>query len=382
MLYLDHTASTPLREVALETLKKSYEEDFANPSAEHNIGFNCQLKIMAARASFLQKTQAFGKYDFFFTGSATESNNSVFFQFYKCDQYKLINPSEHPSMLKPLEQNACKKTFMHLPLSNTGKIEMHRLEEAKIKRASLISFCLVNNQNGFVQDYLSIAKKVKSINPNIHLHLDAVQAFTKIPINMNPDLIDSISIAAHKMGGPKGIAGLYWNKKKNFKALLCGGGHENSYRSSTQNTSLILSFQAAFEEAILQQEIEYSQVSKLKGYLQNRLLGLFPQSLFPFEKDNCSPYILLAIIPEINSQKAILNLSKKKIYVGSSSACAAKKGKSNPVFKALNIPENYTESILRISLHPSQSFEDLDHFTNALLEECQTFENLATDNKI
>ena len=158
----------------------------------------------------------------------------------------------------------------------------------------------VNNQSGVVQPVEDFAQKLKKLNPNVKVHIDATQSFSKINFNLSGQGIDYVTISSHKLGGPKGIAGVFIKKGSNIKPLMYGGGQEKNLRSSTQSYPLLSSFTRAVQEGMDSLESDFQRIKSLGEKIRENLKRNIPGVIFPFlnsEKNRVSPYILTFVLP-------------------------------------------------------------------------------------
>ncbi len=360
MNYFDHAASSSLYPEVLEILLKSYSEDFANPSSQHILGHTLFEKIEEARAEFLKALGAHKDDSFYFTSSATESNNTVIkgLNFDEGDAI-LYSRADHPSLTAPIEQiaSAFKAELKEIPLSNDGTIDIEKFESLLDKNIKLVALTHVNNQSGVIQDVGLLSKLVKE-KTNAHVHVDAVQAFGKIKVALNPH-IDSLSMTSHKIGGPKGVAGLFLKKGANVNPLLLGGGQEQGFRSSTQAFPLIVAFHKAMKISLGNLEVSLLKTKKLSDLIQTKLTQSIPPLLSPFK--TTSPYIFSFLLPGISSDIILRHLEMRDVFISSTSACSSKISGFNPSLLALGIPENFHKNFLRISLSPVTTEKEVEN---------------------
>jgi cysteine desulfurase len=367
MLYLDYAASAPIRSCALEVLTASMKEDFANPSSAHKLGKALNKRIEDCRVTFLEFLGA-GKNDrLIFTSSATEANNTLIEGFHlKTGDAVVVSFADHPSVTAPMERLKKRDIqVIEMPLKKDGTPE----EEAFLKllnpSVKLVILTHVNNQSGIVLDIGNWGHEIKKINPGIHIHLDAAQGFGKVPFSLKDGCIDSLSISSHKIGGPKGIAGLYLRAGVKMLPLLYGGGQENGLRSSTQAAPLIFSFCEAAREAVETMESSLEHVTKINQLARRCLNEKLEVVDFPFAQ-HTSPYILTFLLPGISSDIILRHLEQRDIFISSTSACSSRIKGTNPVFTALHLPPNMHKFVLRVSFSHETTKADVLTFCDTL----------------
>lgn len=348
MNYFDYAASSPIYPEVLDLLANTSFSDFANPNSIHILGHEILDKINICRLGFLKILEAHVEDDFIFTSSATESNNTVIRGLsLNFGDTALYCKADHPSLTAPIEYLAEIHDFTLKPfrLKKNGEIDLEYFISLLDENVKLVILTHINNQNGMKIDIEKLSKIIKE-KSQAHVHIDAVQSFGKIKLKISPN-VDSLSLTSHKIGGPKGIAGLYLKKGHSVKPLLLGGSQESGMRSSTQSYPLIAAFHKAMQISLagldenLLLAIKRAEVIRTK--LPKIVLGL--QS--PFE--NSSPFILSFILPGISSDIILRHLEMRNVYISSSSACSSKIVGFNPTLQAMNIPETYHKNFLRIS---------------------------------
>lgn len=364
MNYFDHAASTLIYPEVLEVLNKSFKEDFANPSSKHQLGAHLLTRIEEARTAFLKLLKAHPHDSFVFTSSATESNNTVIMglDFNEGDVI-LYSKADHPSVVEPIERLAkIKKLKLKvIGLDQFGTINSEEFEKMLDENVKLVCLSHVNNQSGVINDIYTLSKLVKG-KTSAHFHVDASQSFTKINFEIL-ETFDSASITSHKIGGPKGIAGLCLKKNHKLTPFLIGGGQEDGFRSSTQSAPLIFAFLEAAKLSLGKNEKSYLILTQLKNLVATSLLNLIPQIKTPFL--NSSPYIFTFIIPGIPSDVLLRHLETRGFYLSSTSACSSKQKGFNPTFAALNIAEIFHKNVIRLSFNHDTSAESVNLLLSA-----------------
>ncbi len=344
MIYLDHAASTPMDTIAKKALIDSLEE-YPNPSSAHSLGRGIADKIIMAKQDFYNFVEAKKTYELLFTSSATESNNTIISGLgLKSGDIVYCDFSDHASQI--------------VPLKNIEGLDLRSFKDPIDPNARLFSFPHVNGQSGEINNYLEIAKNIKA-KTKAYIHMDASQSFTKISISLKDGLVDSMSFSGHKMGGPKGIGGLFF-KKYSIKPFLLGGGHQNDMRASTLSWPLINSFHKATQEALLKREANFNKAKKLQEYF----IANLKHSKFLFE--NTSPYITSFAYLKKTSELVLKELDDQGIYISSTSACSSEKAERLKVFSELGIEQSLHAHMLRVSLGENSTKAELDRLLSYL----------------
>lgn len=367
LLYLDYAASTPLRPGALQVLETSMRKDFANPASAHQLGRDLLQRIETCRGKFLEFLGA-GKGDkLIFTASATEANNTVIRGIgLRADDAVIFSFADHPSVTAPMEIMAKQGVRVTaLPLHQDGTPDEPALLKLVDKTVKLLILTHVNNQSGAITDICRLSNEVKAISPYTHIHVDAAQGFAKIPFSLKDGHIDSLCISSQKIGGPKGVAGLYVRAGVQLSPLLSGGGQEEGLRSSTQAAPLIFSFYEAAADAMNTIDSSLAGVTAVNRLVQDGLKERISVVRFPFVKHS-SPYILTLILPGISSDIILRHLEQEGIMISSRAACSSRSKGVDPVFTALHLPLDEHKFVLRVSFSHETSEVDVMRFCEVL----------------
>ena len=277
-IYMDYHATTPVDPRVVETMLPYFHEKFGNAaSRNHSFGWTAEEAVENARAQIARLINATPK-EIIFTSGATESNNLALkgaAEMYREKGNHIITQvTEHKAVLdtcKRLEKYGYEVTY--LPVAKDGRIDLDDLRRAITPKTILISIMYANNEIGVIQPIQEIGKIAKE--KGVLFHTDGVQALGKIPVDVQRDNIDMISLTAHKLYGPKGCGALYVrrrNPRVQLSAQIDGGGHERGMRSGTLNVPGIVGFGKAAE--LCQNEMAEESV-RLRG-LRDRLKdGLF-----------------------------------------------------------------------------------------------------------
>ena len=357
MNYFDHAASTPLFSEVLDTLLTSMKTDFANPNAIHILGHDLDEKMSTYRESFLQILGGSKTDSFIFTSSATESNNTVIkgLKFVEGDTIVYCR-ADHPSLTAPIE-NIKGVSLKEIILNEDGSVDLEVFKSLIDEKVKLVVMTSVNNQSGVIFD-IALMSAIIKLKSSAHIHVDAVQIFGKINFKLTSD-IDSVSFTSHKIGGPKGIAGLFLKNGHLVKPLLLGGGQELGFRASTPAYPLIKSFHQAMTIVTSYQEESYINATAFSEMIKNYLKKSIPSIMMPFR--NTSPYIISFILPGISSDIILRHLEMRGVYISSTSACSSRLSGTNTTFTAMNISSCYHKNFLRISLGTNTTFEEVEN---------------------
>lgn len=349
MIYLDNAGTTKMFEECLEIHKKYSCEEFFNPSALSMESLKVSKLIASAEQYFLKRLDA-KEGNVLFTGCATESNNLAIKGSLRSGDWEYVfSAGEHPSVYnvaKKLEMDGHKVHIV--PLNEKGQVDLAKLESVLSNKTRLISVMHVSNETGAINDLEKISKLKDKICPRAILHVDGVQGFMKIPFSMRKTSIDLYSFSAHKIHGPKGVAGLYVKNKNALKELCQGGGQQYGLRSGTENVSGIMQFQKAVEMTDVAKNFE--NVSNLKSTFNHILSQENGIRVLNF---GGSPYIESLIFEGVKGETMLHALDENSVIVGLGSACSSKKA-GNRILDEIGVSKDDIISSVRISFNAYQ----------------------------
>ena len=368
MIYLDNSATTKPCPEAVAAMTTALTENWGNPSALYQFGFDAAKLLRSARH---QVAAAMGAEPdrIFFTSGGTEADNWAIAgaarRMGKRGKHIITTAIEHHAVLNPikdLEAQGFEVTY--LQPDSLGRIAPEDLKAALRKDTILVSIMMVNNESGAVMPIAQMAKLTHRICPDAIFHTDAVQGFLKIPFSAKTLGADLISISSHKIHGPKGAGALYISPRlKSFPALLVGGGQESNFRSGTEGTPAIFGFAAACAACAATFRDDIQQERQLLDHLIQKLSALPGVVINGIHE---APHILSLSIPGVPTQNSINILQDAGICVSAGSACA--KGHRSHVLTAMGIPGDVMDGSFRISLCRDTTEEELD----ALVFQIQT----------
>lgn len=350
-LYLDCNATMPPKPAVVEAMIHVLHEP-GNASSVHSFGRRARQSVEEARnalATLLGTNPAY----VFFTGGATESNNTVLNTFRGKKIY--VSAIEHPSVLDSAENAA------HIPVTAEGLIDLAALEAMLAQKPDLVSIMLVNNETGIIQPVADIVRLIRRLSPQTLIHTDAVQALGRIPVDFSALQVDYMSLSAHKMGGPQGAGALVMAPGAKIEKLLKGGGQEKRQRAGTENIAAITGFGKA--AALAQPDMaDFQALAVLRDALEDRLLALEPRlKIFGRNAPRVANTAQIAL-PGIPAETQLMALDLDGIAVSSGSACSSGAVKPSHVLKAMGVSDAEALGAMRISLGWHSSKEDIDRF--------------------
>lgn len=371
-VYLDNSSTTKVLDEAAQTVFDIMTVHFGNPSSLHGKGIEAE-KIMKQAREKVAQVLGVDPGKIYFTSGGTESNNwaikGAAHSLRRQGNHIITTYIEHPSVLevfKALENEGFKATY--LKVNKEGFIDINELKNSLTPETILVSVMYVNNEVGSIQPIEDIAEIIKTHNKNILFHVDAVQAFGKMPLVPNLKGIDLLSLSGHKIYGPKGIGALFVRDKVRIEPLLHGGGQESGLRSGTENMPGIAGLGVAAEACFNNMINWQSKMQELKKYLKDGILKEIPGAVLNGPEIG-APHILNISFLGTRGEILLHALEAKGIYVSTGSACSSHKSGTSHVLRALGKSPEEQDSALRFSLSPFLSLDDMDYTIQVLTEE-------------
>ena len=366
-VYFDNSATTKPYDEAIEAVSKGMKEYFGNPSSLHKIGMNCEKRLNEAREYFASTIKC-NKEEIYFTSGGSEGNNLILKGLLKPGHHFITTAFEHHSIIstcKQLEEKGVKVTY--LDVDSEGRISLEDLEEAITKDTVLVSIMQVNNEIGVIQDIEAIGKLIKERSSRAKFHVDAVQGYGKLPIDVNKSNVDFLTVASHKIHGPKGVGFIYIKKGIILNSLISGGSQEKGIRAGTENLPGIIGFEKAAQITFEEMESRYDKVLELKKYFVERLNEI-KDIRVNGEIDGFSPYILNVSFLGVRAEVLLHLLEEQNIYVATGSACTSKSSAAHGsyVIKSLGLSNKEVESAIRFSFSYENTKEEVDYTINVL----------------
>ena len=383
--YFDWAATAPADEdIAREALAYSLEH-WANPSSIHDAGSDARKALEADRER-CAKALGVNPKEIYFTSGGTEGDHIPLVSVLSRPQRGsvLISSIEHPAMRemgKALANTGWK--LITVPSDKNGFVRSEAIINALQSDTVFVGVMAVNNETGAVQDIPAIAAALDEWGKGRrrpHLHVDCVQAAGKIPLDLASCHIDSASISAHKIGGPRGIGILYL--KKEITAFLRGGGQERSIRSGTENLFGAHAMALCLEKYAIRKENKesmdrYDLQCQYTASFLDALKGIKGCSILPsartdFPDSAYSPWIVQAAFPGIPGQVMERALSAKGFYISTGSACSSGHH-DRPVLDAMGVSAKEKESAVRFSFGSATTKKAMDELLEAVREVTAAF---------
>lgn len=374
-LYFDHAATSPMTPDALMAYQKAALSFPANPSSSHQAGKRAKDELERIRGEFATLLCA-QREQVVFTSGGTESNSMVIEHFLhsnKSGNHCIISGIEHPSIHEyaaPLRSLGMHVTIIDAP---GGMVLPEQIIAAVRDQTVLVCLMSVNNVTGVIQPLKKLRADLDELvsqgHRPIHLHSDAVQAFGKLPSDRFIPYVDSASISAHKVGGPKGFGLLYLSRP--ITRISPGGGQESGLRPGTEDLPAAAAALTASRKAFETLKESFEHVTGLQERLSDTLQS---NGLFTILFVECprSPYILSISNEYVPSEVLMRVLSDHQCYISTGSACSSKsRAKLQRVLVSSDVPEPLRDGALRISFTGESTEEDVDSLARCMIEQTE-----------
>ncbi len=369
--YLDNSATTKSSEEVIEIMVKALREYYGNPSSLHRKGVEVEKLIKTARK---QVARALGVKDeeIIFTSGGTEANNIAILGVIEGNKRKgnriITSRIEHPSVLnvfKSLEARGFE--VIYIDVDEWGKIDLKQLHEAITENTLMISLMHVNNEVGTIQPIEEVGKILQRLESRPIFHVDAIQSFGKLKLNLGRLGIDLLSISGHKIHGPKGIGAMFVRKGMKISPLFLGGSQETGIRSGTENVPGILGLGVAaekiWEDMSTNQEHLIGLKNRFIGQIKNEIPNIKVNGL---EGNEGAPHILNVSFMGIRGEVLLHSLEQDGIYVSTGSACSSKKNSQSHVLKAMKLKNDEIEGAIRFSFSYNNTMDEVDYAIEGL----------------
>jgi cysteine desulfurase len=371
-IYMDYHATTPLDPRVLDAMLPYYREKFGNAaSRNHSFGWDAEQAVEKGRRQVAELIGATPK-EVVFTSGATESNNlaikGVAEMYSERGNHIITVATEHKAVLdtcKRLAKHGLSVTF--LPVQRDGLLDLDALRAAITDQTILISVMHANNEIGVLQPVREIGRIARE--RGVLFHTDATQSVGKVPVNVNDDNIDLLSLSGHKIYGPKGIGALYVRRKNprvQLTAQMDGGGHERGMRSGTLNVPGIVGLGEAC--AICQMEMagESSRLAGLRDRLKDRLFAELDEIYVNGSMSSRLPNNLNVSFAYVEGESLLMGIHD--VAVSSGSACTSATLEPSYVLRALGVGEDLAHTSIRFGLGRFNTQEEVDYVAGRVIE--------------
>lgn len=373
-VYLDNSATTRTFPEVADLTTKIMCEDYGNPSSMHMKGVRAEKYIRYAKET-LARILKVNEKEIFFTSGGTESDNLALIGCamanYRSGRHLITTQVEHPAILQTmryLEEQGFSVTY--LPVDHTGRISLEDLERAIRPDTILVSIMHTNNEIGALQPIAEAGHLIKTKNPAVLFHVDAVQGFGKAAIYPKKMGIDLLSVSGHKIHGPKGVGFLYVGEKVKIHNILYGGGQQRNMRSGTENVPGIAGMARAAEVLYGNLDADMARLYDLKeGFIRG--VSVIPDvQVNGLTGTDSAPHIVSVSIRGVRSEVMLHALEDKGIYVSAGSACSANKPhiQGSATLRGIGLEKDLLDSTIRFSMSVETTQEEIDYTLQAMYD--------------
>lgn len=378
-VYMDYSATTPVKKEVLDAMLPYFSEHFGNPSSLYSIAQESKEALERARGQVASLIGAKAN-EVFFTAGGSEADNwaleGVADALKDKGNHIITTKIEHHAILHTaeyLEKHGIDVTY--LDVDAKGRVNPEDVEKAITDKTVLISIMMVNNEVGTIEPIKEIAEIAH--NHGILLHTDAVQALGNVPIDVNNMDIDLMSMSGHKIYGPKGVGALYIRKGTKISNFIHGGAQEMKKRAGTENLAGIVGFGKAAELAKENLESHIDRVSELRDYFISEVTSKIPDTIVNGSMEHRHPGNANISFEYIEGESMLILLDMNGISVSTGSACSSKSLTPSHVLSAMGIPVERIHGTLRFTIGDPTTKEDIDYVIEKLVEIVQKLRELS-----
>lgn len=363
-IYLDNSATTPVASEVVEAMLPYFSGVYGNASSLHRFGQEAHAALNESREA-IAGTLGADPSEIIFTSGATEADNLAIkgLAFANPGKLHIITSAiEHDAVLSTcrwLESQGREVTY--LDVDENGRVDPKQVAGAIREDTLLVSVMAGNNEIGTIEPIEEIGAICRE--RGVYFHTDAVQAYGKIPLPI--DVIDLLSVSAHKISGPKGVGFLYIRKGSKLTPVLHGGGHERGLRSGTENIPGIVGMAAAAKLAFSEMD---KIVPRLRGYRERLIESItaLPGTRLNGDRTHSLPHVSNFSFAGIEGESLVMRLDERGIAASTGSACSSPNLEPSHVLLAIGVPLTMAHGSLRISTGRQTSDEEIDALLAAI----------------
>ncbi len=360
-IYLDHNATTPVRPEVRDRILPFLDELYGNPSSPHSFGQEVKVQLDEARERIASQLGA-SPAEIVFTSGGTESDNAALKGVaYAAGKGHIITTLiEHPAVMQPasyLGKTGFDVTY--IKVASDGIVDPDEIKKAIRPDTILVSVMHVNNEVGTIQPIEQISAVTREAG--VPMHTDAVQSFGKLPTRVDDLGVDLMSIAAHKIYGPKGIGVLYIRKGTRIDPLIIGGAQEKRRRSGTEN----IAGAVGFGEAIVQAEKERAEVYDRLTVMRKRFIDTISEKIPDITINGNAgatfPSTVSVSVSRVEGESLLLSLDMEGVAISTGSACSSGSLEPSHVLVAMGIDTVLAQGTLRFSMGRGTTDEEIEY---------------------
>ena len=379
LVYLDNSATTPVKPEVLEAMLPYLKDEYGNPSSIYRKAAAAEIAVRTAREQVAEALGASAN-EIFFTACGTEADNwaikGVALANQKKGKHIITSQIEHHAVLHTvqyLEKMGFSVTV--LPVDGEGKVSPDALRDAIREDTVLVSIMMANNEIGTVQPIRELAAIAKE--KGVLFHTDAVQAVGSLAIDVKELGVDLLSLSAHKFGGPKGVGALYIKRGTRIDNFMHGGAQERNRRGGTENVAGIAGLGKAISLATANIKEKAARITALRDKLIAGIEKEIPHIRFNGHRTDRLPGNVNYCFQYIEGEALLLRLDAKGIAASSGSACTSGSLDPSHVLLALGLPHEIAHGSLRLSIGEQNTEEEIDYVLKVLPDIVNTLRQMS-----
>lgn len=362
-IYLDHAATTPVREEVFEAMRPFFGPRFGNPSSTHRWGREARAALDEARERVARCLGARAD-EVCFTSGGTEGDNLAIlgaWRYAKAEGRNAVvtTPIEHKAILGAVHQAAAEGAEERLlDVDANGTVTRESFDRLVREDVAVCSIMWVNNEVGTIQAIPELAAESKA--RGVVFHTDGVQAFGKVHIDAASQQFDLLSISGHKIGAPKGIGALFIRRGTHLQPLMHGGLQDRGRRPGTENVAYAVGLATAAELTLAEHETESARLRSLRDRLESAILAQVPDAVVHARGAERAPHVLNVSVPGTDSESLLMALDLRGIAASGGSACQSGSISPSHVLLAMGVRDDLASAAVRMSLGSLTTDEAID----------------------
>ncbi len=352
-IYLDHAATTPVREEVFEAMKPFFGPRFGNPSSTHRWGREARAALDEARER-VAKCLGARPDEVCFTSGGTEGDNLAILGGWRHARNSgrnaiVTTPIEHKAILGAVHQAAAEGAEERIVrVDSNGVVDDRSYDELVVEDVAICSVMWVNNEIGTIQSLPDLAERAKA--KGALMHTDAVQAFGKVHIDAATQQFDLLAISGHKIGAPKGVGALFIRRGTHLEPLMHGGSQDRGRRPGTENVAYAVALATAAELTLAEHEEECTRLRRMRDRLEAAILDKVPDAVIHGRGARRAPHVLNVSVPGTDAESMLMALDLKGIAASGGSACQSGSISPSHVLVALGVPAEIATAAIRMSI--------------------------------
>jgi len=369
-LYLDHAATTPMWSEAIEAMLPYLSNTFANPSGSHAAARTARRALDDAREQ-VAEIIGVGPGEVVFTSGGTESDVTAINGALEAragtparGAVAVCSAVEHHAVLHPVEHHGGRA----VAVDHVGRVDLDALAAALDEHTAIVSVMVVNNEVGTITDLAAVAAVVREHAPSAVMHTDAVQAPPWLDLRTLSPHVDTMSLSAHKFGGPKGVGVLTVAPGTPMAPLLLGGGQERDRRSGTHNVAGIVATAVALEITDRERLVVEARVRSLRDRLVDTIIAAIPDAVETVPRADKVAGSAHLCLPDIESEALLFLLDRAGVCASAASACASGAMDPSHVLAAMGVDRSAAAGALRLSLGHTTTDDDIARSAAAIID--------------